>query len=193
MRTMMQSAVVTIAAVFLAVAGVSVAYGQQNQLTAGNVDKRFTDYAIKDGMLQVALANEAVTKSTNTDVEDVAHRVMQDHSKWDQQLTQLAQKDGFQVPNKMSGDREKKLQKLSGLSGPKFDRAYIRYEIKDQKKDIKEFTNEATAGNDPGLKSFASQAVPELQWRLSRSETIDQKLGASQRSKLPWWEFWKKV
>lgn len=184
---------IAVVAAILLMAGMLGIYGQMVQDSASNADQKFADYAVNNGMLEVAMAEEAASKSTNRDVKALANRIIQYHSKVDPQLTQLSQKEGFQVPTTMDTNEENKLQNFSKLNGPKFDSAYIGYEINDNKADIKEFTNEANAGNDPGLKAFASQKVPQLQQHLSMAESVNEKFRATQSQKYPWWEFWKKI
>lgn len=187
------------AVVFL-MGGLSAAHGQELQQaplvlqSAPSItDQKFANYAMTDGLFEVALANQAVSKSTNPYVKDFANRMLQDHTKQDQQLAQLSQKDGFQVPGAMGSDKEKRLQKFSGMSGSAFDRAYMSYEVKEHKEDITEFSNEAKTGSNPDMKSFASDAIPHLQMHLTMAKNVSQKVGAGNSSNTPWWEFWKKI
>lgn len=191
MYSIRQSIAGITAALFLVIGGISIAYGQQN--TPGNTDQQFTDYAVKDGLLDVALAKQAVAKTTNTEVKNFANQMIQAHTKTNQQLTQLAQKNGLQVPSTMGTSNEQVLKKFSGMSGADFDRAYINYEVKDHKKDVEKYSDEAKNGTKPDLKNFASQTVPELKQHLTMAQNVDQKIGATKTAaKHPWWEFWKK-
>lgn len=161
------------------------------QKTVSNIDKGFADSALQDGMLQIALAKEAVAKTSNPKVKAFADRIIQDHTKANQQLKEIAQKAGLQLPDAMSSKEQKKLQRLSKLSGSKFDGAYIRFAVNSHKKAIKAFENEAKEGTDPGLKTFASQTTPTLQEHLSMAQSVHHELEASRSSGHSWWEFWK--
>jgi putative membrane protein len=190
MRSKLQSIAGAVAALVLVLGGMSVARGQQN--APASADQKFVESAAKGGMLEVALANQAASKSNNADVKNFANHLIQDHSKGNQELAQLAQKDGLPMPSAMGSDEEKKLQKFSSLNGQDFDRAFIRHEIKDHKQDIKEFSKEAKNGTNPDLKDYASKTVPQLQQHLSMAESVGKKIGAS-RSAKSWWEFWKRA
>jgi putative membrane protein len=187
-----------ITGMFLTTGGVTTAYGQQSgnahtQKSSGSsTDRDFTDAVLKSWMLEVALAKDATTKASDPDVKTFANHVIQNDSEVGQSLTRIATQEGLKVPGEMGGERGKILDEISKLKGPKFDRAYINFAITDHRGDIKEFTLEARAGRDPSMKAFASKTALQFHERLSEAESIGQKL-ASQHTKYPWWEFWKKV
>ncbi len=66
-------------------------------------------------------------------------------------------------------------QRLSKLSGPEFDKAYMRYQLKDHEKDVAEFKKEATTGKDAGIKNFAQSTLPTLREHLKLAEQITPK------------------
>ena len=191
MHSKLQSIARIMAVLFFVTGGMSIAYGQQ--IVPPVADQKFANRVLKDDMLEVALAKEAASKSTDKDVQNFANRLIQDDSKGYRQLEQLVQKDGLQVPDKMGGNKQRKLQKFSSLHGRDFDRAYIRYEVKDHRKDMEEFAKEAKDGINPDLKNLASQTMPELRQHLSMAEDINLKMVANQSAQYPWWEFWKKI
>ncbi len=174
-------------AIFLVTGGMSAVHGQQSktgstkQSSVSSKDKKFVDKALRGGMLEVALGKEAARKTTNSEVKTFADRLVQDHTKANQQLTQIAQKEGLQVPNEMGSKMEKKLKSFAKLHGTDFDRKFLSLEVKDHKDDIKDFNNEAKGGSNPGIKDFASQTVPQLQEHLSMAQSLDQKLGKSKK------------
>ncbi len=201
----LSSLAVFAAAIFLVTGGMSLAYGQQSantgmqngtistqQSNVSNTDKNFVENTLKGGMLEIALAQEAVKKSTNQDVQNLANHIIQDHTKGNQQLKEIAQKEGLQIPDKMGSDKEQKLEKFSKMDAQDFDREYASFEVKDHKDDIKDAENEAKDGTNPSIKNFASQLVPQLQQHLSMAQSVDQKFGANETTKAAWWEFWKK-
>jgi putative membrane protein len=87
----------------------------------------------------------------------------QDHSKANQQLTSIAGQKGVQLPKQLDAKDQKELDRLSGLKGPAFDRAYMRMMVQDHDKDLKEFQHETQAANDPDLQNFAQQTLSVIQ------------------------------
>jgi putative membrane protein len=72
----------------------------------------------------------------------------------------------------MSKKGQKQVDKLSQLSGPKFDKAFIHHAVKDHKKDIQEFKAEAQHGSNPSVRQFASNNVPVLEEHLNIAQNL---------------------
>jgi putative membrane protein len=188
MRSKLKPIAGLIAVIFLIMGGTPAARGQTRGST--NVDQKFADRVLKDWMLEVALAKEAVAKTTDPDVQRFATGVLQDPARLDDQLTQIAQKEGLSLPLEMGSANEKKFDQISRLNGPNFDRAYMRFVVQDHMRKIAEFTDEAQIEENPAMGAFASQMAPQFKERLSKAESINKKLAAQ---KYPWWQFWEKV
>ncbi len=71
---------------------------------------------------------------------------------------------------------------LSKLSGAAFDRAYARDMVKDHEQDVADFSKEASGGQKPALKDFASQTLPTLQDHLKQAKEMRQNVAASNPS-----------
>lgn len=207
-----------IAAAFLVAGGAPAAYAQQsgavaaqhkapannsaaNQLNApakipqkplSLTDKAFVDSAARDGMLEIALAKQAEAKSSSPDVKNFARKIIEDHTKADRQLKQIAREGGFKLPDTLSSAGQKELQKFSRLTGSKFDKAYIKFAVKDHRKATATFASEANQGTDPSLKTFASNTLPTLRQHLSMAESVNGRLAKGASTNHPWWEFWKR-
>lgn len=220
MRSKLQLIATMVTAIFLIMGGIPIAYGQQSsigtsqQSGGGNIqqnspanaqpngaettqqksvrsfDKQFVASAMQDGMLEVAVSKEAAAKSASKDVQSFANQMIQGYSKSNDQLRQIAEKEGLPVPTTMDAEHQSKLQKFSKLNGSKLDDAYMKFAIGSHQKAINLFTNETKEGNDQDLKTFASQTLPTLQHHLSMAESVNKKI-ASHKS--PWWEFWKRA
>ncbi|HEX2973020.1 MAG TPA: DUF4142 domain-containing protein [Tepidisphaeraceae bacterium] len=167
-----------LAAVVLMVGVVSLVYAQaQGPAKPAKVDKDFVDKAASGGMFEVQLGTYATTKAQNPDVKKFGQHMVDDHSKANQQLTQIAQQKGITVPQTMDSKDRKNYDRLTKMSGAEFDRAYMSQMIKDHEKDIKEFKHQAQNGKDQDLKTFASNTVPTLESHLRLAEEIAPKVG----------------
>jgi putative membrane protein len=62
---------------------------------------------------------------------------------------------------------------LSKLSGPAFDKAYMKDAVKDHEKDVNEFKDEAQYGSDPNVKQFAANTLPTLQEHLAAAKDLN--------------------
>lgn len=130
----------------------------------------FVKKVAQSGMAEVELGRLAQQKATSSEVKQFAERMVNDHSKANDQLKQLADKEHLNLPQTV--DKKDKMTKarLEKLSGEKFDHAYMADMVKDHKKDISEFQLESKNLQDPELKSFVDQTLPTLRDHLKQAE-----------------------
>jgi putative membrane protein len=93
--------------------------------------------------------------------------MVDDHSKANDQLKQIAGKSSIEVPAALDSKHQSRVDKLAKLSGPAFDKAYLKDQVKDHEHDVDEFKSEAQYGSDPNIKQFAMQTLPTLQEHLN--------------------------
>lgn len=186
---MMQTAKLAMAAKFcLLVAlasGVLMAQTQDDHLDKGarkmmkSADVTFALKAAQGGIAEVKLGQLALEKASSPAVKSFAQKMVDDHSKANEELRSAAAKDRMTLPNTMNAKDQELYNKLSDISGPAFDRAYMKAMVKDHEGDIKEFQNEANKGANPDIKSFASITLPILQQHLELAKSAEQNLSAS--------------
>ena len=139
-------------------------------------DKKFVWTAAAGGMEEVQLGQLAVQKAANPDVKSFGQRMVDDHSKANDQLKSLAGQKGVTVPTTLPAAEKKDVAKLSKLSGAAFDRAYMSMMVKDHKKDVSEFAKESKQAKDSDVKSFAQSTLPTLRDHLKMAEDTYSKL-----------------
>ncbi len=142
------------------------------QLSAA--DKMFVNKAAQGGMAEVELGQLAAQKGQSDDVKKFGQRMVDDHSKANDQLKQIAQQKGVQLPTDLDAKDKALKDRLSGLSGAQFDHVYMRHMLQDHKMDVAEFQKEANSGSDPDVKNFASQTLPTLQSHLQEAQQVRQ-------------------
>jgi putative membrane protein len=64
------------------------------------------------------------------------------------------------------------MAKLEGLSGPQFDEAYIQAMVKDHKRDLKEFQDEAPAAQNRNVKQAAQQGAGVISQHLQMIQQV---------------------
>lgn len=133
-------------------------------------DKKFVEKAASAGNAELQEAQLAQQKASSDKVKDFAQTMVTDHTQMNQQLTTLAQQKGVTVPTDLSSADQKQLDKLNGLDGKKFDRAYMKAQVKDHQDVLKLLQKEAKSGKDPDLKSFADQGMPTIQKHLQMAQ-----------------------
>jgi len=130
----------------------------------------FVREAAIGGLAEVELGQLAAQKASSADVKQFAQRMVTDHGKANTELKSLAQKKNITVPTELDAKHKQTIEKLSKLSGPAFDRAYMDEMRKDHKKDVSEFKQQSMKGSDPELKAWAATILPTLQEHMQMAE-----------------------
>ena len=139
-------------------------------------DTRFIKEAAMGGLEEVQLGQLAVQKASNGDVKSFGQRMVDDHTKANSQLQQIASQKGVTVASKLSPPKQKDVDKLSKLNGAAFDRSYMSMMVKDHVKDVAEFQKASKNAKDSDVKSFASSTLPTLQDHLKMARDISSAL-----------------
>lgn len=135
-------------------------------------DKKFVKDAALGGMAEVELGKLATQKAASEAVKQFGQKMVDDHTKANDQLKEVASKENISIPDSLDSKHQSRIEKLSKLSGPDFDKAYIKDQVKDHKQDVSEFKNEANAGSDPNVKQFASNTLPILEQHLTMAKDL---------------------
>jgi putative membrane protein len=138
-----------------------------------NSDQRFMTDAVQGDLSEVEMGKLAQEKGQSDNVKQFGKMLEQDHSEHLQKAQQIADKNGLKAPTEPSAMQQRAYQKLSGLSGSKFDAAFARDMVSDHEKDIGKYKKEASSSSD--LADFAKQTVPVLQKHLQAAEALTKK------------------
>lgn len=143
-----------------------------------STDTMFAIAAAQGGVAEVRLGELALSKAGSHLVKAFGQRMVDDHSKANDRLKDLAQKQNMTLPATMSSKDQALYEKLQKLSGADFDKLYMKSMVKDHEQDTKEFKKEARNGKDPELKNFAAQTLPVLESHLSDARSTVSQLGS---------------
>jgi putative membrane protein len=142
-------------------------------------DTKFVHEAAAGGMAEVSLGKIAAEKATNPDVKTFAQRMVDDHSKANDELKAFASQKGVTLPADTDPAHKATEARLSKLSGAAFDKAYMADMVKDHDKDVAAFKHESTAAADADLKAWAAKTLPTLQEHQTQAKSINAKVGSS--------------
>lgn len=135
-------------------------------------DKKFIKEAALGGMTEVELGKLAQQKASSDAVRQFAQKMIDDHTKANDQLKEVAQRDNVAIPQSLDSKHQARINKLAKLSGDAFDKAYVKDQLKDHKADVAEFSAESQSGSDPAIKTFASNTLPTLQQHLEMVKNL---------------------
>jgi len=144
-------------------------------------DRMFVSKAMQGGMAEVQLGQLTLQKSNNEQVKQFAQRMIDDHTKLNDQMKPVAQQLGVSVPDQISKNDRKTIAKMQALSGTAYDQAYIKDMVKDHKQDLNQFQMEASSGQDQTVKDAASQGSKVIAQHLQMAQQLakDQNVAAA--------------
>ncbi len=145
-------------------------------------DKMFMKKAAQGGMAEVELGQMVAQKAQSQDVKDFAQKMVDDHSKANDELKSLAQQKGMTLPTDLDAQSKAAKARLEKLSGEQLDRAYMQHMVKDHTKDVSEFKQESTMAKDSDVKSFAGKTLPTLQEHLKMAKQVASKENSEKKS-----------
>jgi putative membrane protein len=135
-------------------------------------DSMFVKKAAQGNLAEVQLGHLALEKSSSPQVKQFAQRMIDDHSKAEDQLKQVASEENVTLPDSPNAEQKATKDRLEKLSGSSFDRAYMKDMVTDHTKDVSEFKMEARDAKDPAVKNYASQTAPIIESHLKEAKSI---------------------
>jgi putative membrane protein len=114
-------------------------------------DKMFLRKAAEGGIAEVKLGQLAVQKGSSDEVKAFGQKMVDDHTKLNSEMAQVADTMGVMLPKTMNKEDQTEYEKLKGLSGNDFDTEYLTFMVKDHHQDLHEFRVEAASRTDPAL------------------------------------------
>lgn len=125
-------------------------------------DSHFAMDAASGGLTEVALGKMATEKGSSQAVKDFGQKMVDDHTKANDELKSLASSKNMTLPTSPNAKDQAMIDKMSKMSGAAFDKAYIQGMVKDHNTDVMMFTKESTSGTDSDIKAFAAKTLPTL-------------------------------
>jgi putative membrane protein len=135
-------------------------------------DKQFLVKAAQGGMTEVQLGKLAQEKAASPDVKQFGSKMVADHSRANDQLNTVAAKEGVTVPTKLDSKHQAMVDHLQRLSGPAFDKAYVKMMVRDHETDAAEFRQASANAQNPDVKTFASDTLKVIESHLSDIKSI---------------------
>ena len=141
-------------------------------------DKAFVRSAAGGGMMEVQMGQLAAKNAASQEVKDFGNMMVTDHGKANDELKTLAAAKEVKLPEKLGAKQKEKVDKLSKLSGPEFDKKYMQTMVKDHVKDVEKFKKAAKNVKDTEVNAWASKTLPTLERHLQKAKELAEKVGA---------------
>ena len=156
----------------------TTATGTTTAVTGGTVsaltayDKEFITAAGMVGLSEVRLSDLARQKAQSAEVKQFAERMVTEHARSNQEVTELATVKGTALAAELDAPHQGAFDHLDSLSGPAFDRAYMQHMVEDHQKAVALFQDAAVKANDADVKAWAARTLPTLQQHLQTARAL---------------------
>jgi putative membrane protein len=141
-------------------------------------DRTFLENAAQGSHAEIEASKMAEKKASDPEVKAFAQKMMEDHSKANQELAALAKKKGYTPPEEPSLMQKAELKALS-LTDDGFDAMYAnRIGVAAHEATLDMFKEAAENAKDPEIKEFAASKVPVLEEHLKMARALDERLEA---------------
>jgi putative membrane protein len=139
-------------------------------------DQNFMREAAIGNQAEIQLGQMAQEKSGSPEVKSFGQRMVKDHSDTSDKLKNIAESQHISLPVGLDPQHKDVTARLSRLSGPQFDQAYMQLMVQEHTKDVDKFKKEAADAHDDTVKQFAAASLPILQSHLNEAQQVEQQL-----------------
>jgi putative membrane protein len=160
------------AGLFAALTSSALLFTAPMQAAEDKADAKFVSEAAQGGMAEVQLGKLAEKKAQSADVKEFGAMMVKDHSKAGDELKQVCSKNNLTCPTDLDPKHKAMLDKMEGLSGAEFDKAYVSAMVKDHEEDAAEFRKAANKASNPDVKAFAAKTLPVIETHLEHIKKI---------------------
>jgi len=157
-----------------AAAGEAQLAGARDQADQAMQDptKMFVMETYNMNLFEIQAGQLAAQRAQDDQVKQFARTMVQDHTKANQQLKQVAQSANVQISEQLDPVHQAKLQKLQKLPASEFGRKYINSQVAGHMMSVLEFQHQSQQGKNDQVKQFATQMLPDLQKHLQHATQL---------------------
>jgi putative membrane protein len=139
-------------------------------------DKQFLSMAAQSDMNEIKLSQLAETKASSPQVKAFAKKMVADHTKLETQMKPFATKWDLTPPAGLDADHQAIYDRLNGLSGSDFDKAYMTAMAQDHHKALDAFTTEAQSTQDPQFKAAVLKGKTVVAGHTTMADNLQSKM-----------------
>ncbi len=135
-------------------------------------DALFAAAAGSGGLAELNVSQIGFQRATDPQLKQFSQRMIDDHTKLNQQLMNVVTRKGIRVPETIDARAQFCAESLAGLSGEKFDECYAMAQLVIHMDALAMFEAEAHRGQDPDIRAVAASALPIIKEHLKTIKPI---------------------
>ena len=145
--------------------------------TSADVDRGWVQDQLAAGDAEVKLGRLAQERGGSADVRAYGAMMVEKHTMAGTELKRVADRHNVAPKPDTHDDHDDLFEKLSKLSGPEFDKAYLDAMIDDHKDVIDELEKKAGKNDEHAdVREWASKTLPEAKQHLERAKDLRERL-----------------
>ena len=137
---------------------------------ADNRSSAFLKKAIEGNFAEIEMGKLAQQKGKSDDVKQFGQMLNDDHSSANQKALDAASSMDVAPPNGPSAKQKAEYDKMSKLSGSRFDSRFAKHMVEDHVKDIAEYKK--AAKKDDAAGNYAKAQIDVLQKHLDTAKSL---------------------
>ncbi|MEV4186914.1 DUF4142 domain-containing protein [Streptosporangium canum] len=162
---MIRRIIVLLAVATVTLGGAARAVAAQPDLN--EQDKKFLVQLHRVDLTEIQAGNLAQRRSTDRSIIDLGKVLVDNHTKLDENVRQVAQKAGVPLPEDPNANQRQQLADLSRLTGQVFDNAWLAVMITGHRQTLDRLDQELSDGSSPEVKKLAEDARPVVREHLN--------------------------
>jgi putative membrane protein len=139
--------------------------------------QQFVMMASASGLAEVNLSRLAQERAASAEVKQFAQHMVQDHTKANMQLLQLANTEKIPPAQRMDDKHQMLFERLSQLKGQEFDREFMKAMLHDHEQAVALFSAAEKNLTDKNLQAFAARTLPTLKEHLQEARKVAGSVG----------------
>ena len=136
-------------------------------------DQKFLEDAAQSGHAEIEGSRMALESEASPAVRQFAQKMIEDHTKANQELLDIANRKGFTLPDEPSVAQRAELLALKALSGGPFDTMYAaRIGVNAHENAVELFEKATQEVKDPDIRAYAEKTLPKLREHLEMARQL---------------------
>lgn len=140
--------------------------------------KAMKDAAIAN-MLEIATSELAVNRGSSEWTRQFGKEMLMEHKAAHEDLRLIADRKGFELPERLPKDKQKLVAMLSNLHGEAFDRKYREIQLMGHKATSAKFQEHIRGGHDEDVKAYLVKTLPAVKMHFRMAQMRQTMMGAT--------------
>jgi putative membrane protein len=153
------------------------AYAAEGTLSKN--DQSFINQLAQGGMTEVRVAEYVRDHGTNDEVKQLATRIVDDHTKNNNELQKLASDKGMTLTTTLDNKHQKIVDQIMGEQGTKLDTDFTKRMVTDHKDTINLVEKVSKKADDADLRAWAQKTLPTLREHLQQAQSTQHMMTGS--------------